>query len=413
MSEEQFRLAAIYFKFNDYSRSLRYSRELALNSAPKPSWLDVYIHDLVGSSYLKLQMYDSALVYFRKTLDLAPTYHSKDGRIAWEGIATGKSGLVYYEQKKYRDAIPYLEKGVTLCDEGEVINNSASFAVALSNIYFLTGDKAAAMKYLSIARNATYRSKNLQNYFELYTALSAYYRSVGNSALTLSYLDSTLVYKDSIDATRDINEKSMVELRVADERRAMVERIAYDEKQRQILIRNELIIIAIMVMLFTLLFYNRKLLKQKYHKQQLLAEKQIAEAELDNALKQFANLKKNIAEKNDLITTLEKEVSGNSDPALITKLQQSTILTEDQWEEFRQLFEKVHPGFLHKLKEKLPELSPAETRFMVLAKLNFSNKEMAAILGVSPQAMRTTWYRLRKKLSLPEEGTIEELVETI
>jgi DNA-binding CsgD family transcriptional regulator len=50
---------------------------------------------------------------------------------------------------------------------------------------------------------------------------------------------------------------------------------------------------------------------------------------------------------------------------------------------------------------------------MALAKLNFSNKEMSAALGVTPQAIRVTWHRLRKKLDLSEEETIEELVNRV
>ncbi|MCF8450535.1 MAG: tetratricopeptide repeat protein [Taibaiella sp.] len=413
MSESQLALAGAYYTFNDYNKSLRYSKEIALNGTKKAPWTDILIHDMVGTSYLKLHQFDSAVLYFQKTFALAPTYHSIRGATAWKGVARGKIGLVYFEQGKYQEAVPYLKDGVALCSEGNDPVNVAPFAVSLFNIYLSQGDVAEAKQYLLMAQQATYNSKKLQNYHKLYMALSSYYRSVGNFVLTLSYIDSTIIYKDSIDAIIDVNKKNMAELRVSDERQAMLKRIADDEKQRQILIRNELIIIAVMLMLFILLFYNRKLLMQKYQRQQLIAEKNIAETELSNAIKQFSSLKKNIAEKNELIISLEKVVSGNSDSDLIAKLQQSTILTEDQWDEFRRHFEKVHPGFLNKLKEKLPELSPAETRFMVLAKLNFNNKEMAAILGVSNQAIRTTWYRLRKKLSLPEEGTIEELVERI
>jgi tetratricopeptide (TPR) repeat protein len=413
MSESQLALAKAYFTFNDYNKSLRYSKEIALNGTQKADWTDILIHDMVGTSYLKLDQYDSAVHYFRKTLILAPTYHNNRGAIVWKGISKGKIGLVYFEQGKYKEAIPYLKDGVALCIEGDDPVNVAPFAVSLFDIYLLQGDPTEAKRYLLMAQKATYSSNKLQNYYKLYKALSSYNRFIGNIALSLSYIDSSIIYKDSIDAIIDVNKKNMAELMVADERQAMLKRIADDEKQRQILIRNELIIIAVMFMLFILLFYNRKLLKQKYQREQLTLQKNIAETELNSALKQFTSLKKNIAEKNELITTLEKVVSGNSDSDLIAILQQSTILTEDQWDEFRRLFEKVHPGFLYKLKEKLPELSPAETRFMVLAKLNFTNKEMASILGVSNQAVRTTWYRLRKKLSLPEEGTIEELVERI
>jgi len=65
------------------------------------------------------------------------------------------------------------------------------------------------------------------------------------------------------------------------------------------------------------------------------------------------------------------------------------------------------------MQEKIPDLSPSEIRFMTLARLNFSNKEMAAALGVTPQAIRVTRHRLRKKLNLPDEQNLEELVQSI
>ena len=94
-------------------------------------------------------------------------------------------------------------------------------------------------------------------------------------------------------------------------------------------------------------------------------------------------------------------------------MQQSTILTDEEWEKFRDIFEKVHGGYLKRLKDKLPGLSPAETRYMALAKLQLSSREMAATLGVSKQAIHVTSHRLRKKLHMPEDGSLEELVNSI
>jgi DNA-binding CsgD family transcriptional regulator len=94
-------------------------------------------------------------------------------------------------------------------------------------------------------------------------------------------------------------------------------------------------------------------------------------------------------------------------------LQKHTILTNQEWEHFRSLFEKVHSGYLQRLKEKLPDLSPAEIRFMTLAKLNFSSKQMADTLGIGTDAVRMMRYRLRKKLNLNEEGSLEELIANI
>jgi DNA-binding CsgD family transcriptional regulator len=50
---------------------------------------------------------------------------------------------------------------------------------------------------------------------------------------------------------------------------------------------------------------------------------------------------------------------------------------------------------------------------MTLCKLHYTNKEMAAMLGVSTQAIRQLRSRLRRKLNLPEEIDIEELAAQI
>jgi len=412
MSETQYSLAAAYFKFNDYTNAIKHSKELLSNGHVRKQWINVYSYDLIGTSYLKLKQYDSALVYFRKTLDAAPTYHSADGKIAWRGIASGKMGVALYFRKEYDEAEHFLEQGVQLCTESNLPDNVAPFSIYLSHIYLSRNDKATAQRYLDIARLATYSAHNLYNYFEFYAALSAFYRHSGNIVNTLQYQDSSLKYKDSLGTILDVNKKYIAELRVAEERRSKTEQLANEEKQKQILIRNSLIGLSSLLMLSVLLFFNRKLLQQKYKREKLLSEKLFAENQLNNARQQLDSFKKNIAEKDDLIVSLTKE-TAITDNAIISKLLQSTILTDDQWEDFRQLFEKIHPDFLHQLKQKLPGLSPAETRYMVLAKLNFTNKEMAATLGVSSQAIRTTWYRMRRKLNLPDEGTIDELMEQI
>ena len=97
----------------------------------------------------------------------------------------------------------------------------------------------------------------------------------------------------------------------------------------------------------------------------------------------------------------------------ISQLQQLSLVTEAEWENFRVLFEKVHAGFLFRLRQKMPELSPADTRFLALTKLNLSNKEIANALGVGVGAVRTAKSRLRKKLELGEEGSIEDFIQTV
>jgi len=77
------------------------------------------------------------------------------------------------------------------------------------------------------------------------------------------------------------------------------------------------------------------------------------------------------------------------------------------------LFEQVHKGFFIRLKEKLPNLTQAETRLICLTKLQLDTKQMAGILGVSNSTIKQSRYRLRKKLGLSEEDNISDISESI
>jgi DNA-directed RNA polymerase specialized sigma24 family protein len=77
------------------------------------------------------------------------------------------------------------------------------------------------------------------------------------------------------------------------------------------------------------------------------------------------------------------------------------------------MFEKVHPGFLQRLSANYTDLTPAETRFLVFLKLELDPKEMASMLGVSAEAIRSIRFRVKKKLMLEDARDISEYVKTI
>lgn len=89
------------------------------------------------------------------------------------------------------------------------------------------------------------------------------------------------------------------------------------------------------------------------------------------------------------------------------------ILTDFDWSNFTSLFDKVYPEFFIRLKQKFPQLSLSEKKFIALSKLKLDNKEMAAMLGVGTDAIRQNRSRLKKKLNLAEEIFLEEIIDQI
>jgi len=50
---------------------------------------------------------------------------------------------------------------------------------------------------------------------------------------------------------------------------------------------------------------------------------------------------------------------------------------------------------------------------IVLGKLKLSHKEIANILGISPQSSRVTWHRLKKKINLQDHVSLQDLADDI
>jgi hypothetical protein len=91
----------------------------------------------------------------------------------------------------------------------------------------------------------------------------------------------------------------------------------------------------------------------------------------------------------------------------------TSILTDEDWYKFKELFEGAYPGFFIRLKDKFPELTPAEVRLICLSRLKLDTRQMAGILGVSPESVRKSRYRLRKKLDIPGDQPLEDVSVTI
>lgn len=130
---------------------------------------------------------------------------------------------------------------------------------------------------------------------------------------------------------------------------------------------------------------------------------------------------RSIKEKNELIEQLQTEIeqlqSANGTAgdklASLDALQNSAILTEEDWNSFKEKFESVYTNFFSHLRNKYPSLTQAEVRLIALTKLNITTREMAGLLGISPETIRQTRWRLRKKMNLADEVSLEQFVWSI
>lgn len=97
---------------------------------------------------------------------------------------------------------------------------------------------------------------------------------------------------------------------------------------------------------------------------------------------------------------------------IIQKLKKSVILSDDDWLCFEVLFNGVYKGYIYHIEERFSSITFAEKKILVLARMQLSFREMAAILGISPNSPRVTWFRFKKKYDI-DLNSIRDFARTI
>lgn len=424
----QYMVSRSYYHYSDFENALRLALRTDRTFTDK-NYVYVFNANLIGMCYLKMGRYDSARFYFQRVYDNA---NAMTSAAAWRGIAMGNAGNAYFLQNNFEKAMPYLSQAIPLTLDGKVFDNTVGFASNLSTIFQRKNKISEAKKFLDVALNAAQLTGDDENYFDAHTTAASYYRLTNNPALSLRHSDTAALFNSRLTANRNLTAKYKIEMAVENEKAKAREEALAAEKGRQLLLRNAIIAFLVLLMIISLLLYNRSELKNKGRQQELLTEKKLAENELRSADAQLKAFTQSIREKNEFIEKAGQEIervnaelnlakSGQADLGTLREtdnhslrlLQNSVILTDEDWKAFTEVFEKVHPLFFIRLKEKLPGLSPAETRFMALSRLKLSTKEMANTLGVSTEAIRQIRSRLKKKLNPGGHEGMEDLTEKI
>lgn len=78
----------------------------------------------------------------------------------------------------------------------------------------------------------------------------------------------------------------------------------------------------------------------------------------------------------------------------------SAKIKNEAWNHFKTYFANVYPSFTKNLTTKFPELSLGEVKLASFLRLKLTTKEIASIIFISPDSVKTARNRLRKKLNL-------------
>ncbi len=412
-------IAGIYYQLGDWETAIKYLN--ILNNVPETYSIPLpkyHVQNTMALAYRNMDKFDSSAYFFKAAYQSA--LQIKDS--FWMALSLGNLGYNYYIGGDFEKAEPLLEDDYYASWKAGEKESAVNAGLNLAEIYLKKGWLEKAQTLMDTMRPVVMQKRStrwMRLWFQNQYGLA---RAQGRHAEAVVFADSALRYRDM--AATNINAQIIANTRSKVEAEQYLNKISLLEtqKQKERVLRNALLAGIGLVAVILMLVINRSRTRHTHAMEKAALEKKLADEKLETVKSELDQYMLRMKEKSALLEKFEAELetlkqsgqarAGDANHSL-QELLQVSILTEDEWLHFRELFEKVHPGFLTRMRVKLPDLTPAETRLLVLTKLKLTNKEMGAMLGIGYDAIKKTRQRLRKKINLPEEGGLDELIAII
>ena len=329
---------------------------------------------------------DSAIYYFQRAIDFAELSN---------GVSDDASRLMFMgvflqEIGRHNDALDYLLKSYELIDHLLIHRDKALLCQVLGEVYLVIGNKDKAIEFVK---------------------------------LELKYRDSINIVGMAQQAFAYEYQKEMEEL----ENKRIIEELEHRIKESSFKSRilTLFLILIITLLVAFIVFYRLNKLKQineiKAHNEYIEKERIRQQAELDLLRKDEELIQANVelsVRSNELMSLKEKlqaHLNKSHDPDFddLKYFLHEIKGSEKRGEQLKNLDKLLSystNSFYNSFKKAHPELTEDEMRLATLIRLNLGMEELMIVFNISKASLHTKRYRLRKKLALLKDDSLEERI---
>ena len=415
-------LATIYARQGKYKQSIALSKEALegfIHNTTDTTYLGL-IYNSLGHAFGKLNRPDSAEYYHR--LALAERAKKKD--MVYLPVSYMAVANIELERGNKSQSQQLYQRALFISDstgnrQGQV---SALLGYGKWLLTFDHNEKEAEAYFLTAKKIAADLSDKLF-YVRSLEKLITLKKAQGNFQQAADFQDELALLKDSLNSWE--KEKMVKSLEVQFEVSEIDRKLKLEQSEHEITrLANYLLwgsifflsLISAGIILFLKRINNRdkQLLQTKealvkaIEEQKILREQQM-QNELEFKESQLSAMTLQMLQKNELMQELKEKLESPNDPS-VQKIISKGLNQDKEWSDFNTHFESLNKNFYARLKQAYPDISPNDLRICALIKLNMSIKEMAGILNISPDSVKTARYRLRKKLQLNTEDNLTDFI---
>lgn len=386
--------------------------------------------------YGNLGKIDSSLYYNLKDLAIQQkTENSKDLALVLNNV-----GSDYLAMKEYHKAIEYFQASLASSGQHRNTYNQILSMTQIGEAYQGLGSFLRAASIQREALNLAHSIGNAQLTEDILRSLDSLYRQTRQYELAYTTLRALNKLQDSTESVEKNNQ--MAELRAQYESEKQAKEIAVqkteilsleaqNDRERS---RKAMAFLGLLALgILSLWIINRQRLKirkdaeirqqeQRAQKAEMAAaslEKEQLESELLFKQKELTSHTLHLIQKNELLEELKDRLETMKKHATSPTVKEIARMDhlidfdryqDEDWQNFKSYFNQVHPNFETKLKSDHPEITVNDIKLAALIRMSLTTKQIATINNVSILAVKKARYRLRKKLNISEDESLEDLL---
>lgn len=393
----------------EHEKSIRYlTRALNLTNTRSKDYATLL--NGIGSCYLDLNELSKAESYLLKAQKSA--LENKD-TLRYAKVL-GDLARIDIKRKNWEQAEKLLHQDISLSEQAGSDRNTMFARVQLGKMYWKKGDIPNSYQILTQAQQYAASKTYLKGFEqEAVETLLKIAIQQNNSKAELDLrrkLDTLNVIVKQNEGEEAINR---VALKIQKEKVQWQLEAEKEKLEKASLLQWTWTIVSMLLAVIAVLIYrsykrklklqmaefNQKLLSFQYEKIQ--SEKKLAETH--NSVEAY---KTYLIEKTQQVKRLEEVIStmknqsqntANKKTNALEQLLSSHLMTDENWNLFKQAFIAEQPDYYNDLLDSLPDVTESNLRIILLQRMGLNNQEIAGVLGVTVDAVKKAKQRLRKK----------------
>lgn len=432
-----------------------------------------YINQGIGSLYLQLENYDSAIVYFKNAQEFARELNNKrlfassNNDIGWSYLKNKqkKKALQYFNkamqtfteisplQKRDSLLIGYIKSNIAECLEANdpkakkyfsefiestekhgAIDNIVQAYVQYAEFLVRTQQANEAISFLDKASeeiHAHHISNPILLQFLYRTYVKAYMK-IGNSTKSNFYFEKHTFLQDSLYGVKGLNNllQNHSDYQLARiENELKLEKFETEIKNQKIeslhtkneisTLRITILIVAIFFLILIAIIIYIKIKNDNRRKQKAQElENQLLELENTKTSERLTQSMLGLQRKKEFSEELINRISEiqsieRKDINAMKLFINNELEIDESTIEMERFINETGKEFFLNLETLHPDLTEADIKFTALIRMNLSIKQIAVIKNITPQSVKIAKNRLSKKLNLEPGSSIYDYLMTL